>query len=149
MIAFFTKYGIEIVLSLITAGALAFCRHLHKRLKDYKKLIEEKGLEKTEEIVDSHLEPLVNDIEELRRYIINIDTEENRKMTIIISSYRYRLIALCKMYLKQGFITSDQYDQLTEFYKLYSGLGGNGQAKEYYEKTIALPFKKDIDDTNI
>ena len=62
-------------------------------------------------------------------------------MGLIISYYRYRLIALCKLYLRQGYMTESQYDQLTEFYKLYHGLGGNGQAKEYYEKAIELPIK--------
>ena len=138
---FFATYGIELLMALVTAGALAFCKHLHKKMASYKSILEEKEREQTEEVVDAHLEPLVNDIEELRRYIIDIDTEENRKMALIVSSYRYRLIALCKMYLKQGFITADQYDQLTEFYKLYSGLGGNGQAKQYYERAIKLEMK--------
>ena len=135
------KYGIEILLSLVTAGALAFCKYLHRQLKNYKSLLEEKEQDKTDIVIDAHLEPIIADIEELRRYIINIDKEENRKMDLIISSYRYRLIALCKMYLRQGYMTESQYDQLTEFYKLYTGLGGNGQAKEYYEKAIELPIK--------
>ena len=48
---------------------------------------------------------------------------------------------MCRLYLKQGFITQDQYDQLTEFYKLYVALGGNGQAKQYYERTIQLEIR--------
>lgn len=141
METFLAKYGIEILLSLVTAGALAFCKYLHRQMKNYQRLLDEQEQDKTDEIIDAHLEPIINDIEELRRYIINIDTEENRKMGLIISSYRYRLIALCKVYLRQGYMTESQYDQLTEFYKLYTGLGGNGQAKEYYEKAIELPIK--------
>ena len=38
-------------------------------------------------------------------------------------------------------MTQEQYDQLSEFYKLYTALGGNGQAKEYYEKAIKLEIK--------
>lgn len=138
---FMATYGIELLMAVITAGTLAFCKHLHKKAQSYKAILEEKKEEHTEEVVDAHLEPLINDIEELRRYIIDIDTEEKRKMALIISSYRYRLIALCKMYLKQGYITTEQYDQLTEFYKLYSGLGGNGPAKQYYDRAIALELK--------
>ena len=67
--------------------------------------MEEKEQDKTDIVIDAHLEPIIADIEELRRYIINIDKEENRKMDLIISSYRYRLIALCKMYLRQGYMT--------------------------------------------
>jgi hypothetical protein len=122
----FMKYGTEIFFGLVSAGALAFCKYLHKKMKEYQMIIEEREQDETEQIVDTHLEPVINDIEELRRYIMNIDTEENRKMGLIISSYRFRLIQLCKIYLRQQYMTQDQYDQLTEFYKLYTGLGGNG-----------------------
>lgn len=141
MEAFIAKYGVEILLSLATAGALAFCKYLHRQLKNYQALLNEQESNATDTQIEQHLEPIINDIEELRRYIISIDQEENRKMGLIISSYRYRLIALCKLYLRQGYMTESQYDQLTEFYKLYNGLGGNGQAKEYYEKAIELPIK--------
>jgi hypothetical protein len=40
-------------------------------------------------------------------------------------------------------------EQLTEFYKLYTGLGGNGQAKIYYDKAMQLPLKIDADDTEV
>ena len=141
MEAFIAKYGVEILLSLATAGALAFCKYLHRQLKNYQALLNEQESNATDTQIEQHLEPITNDIEELRRYIISIAQEENRKMGLIISSYRYRLIALCKLYLRQGYMTEGQYDQLTEFYKLYNGLGGNGQAKEYYEKAIELPIK--------
>lgn len=62
-------------------------------------------------------------------------------MDLIIASYRYRLVQLCKIYIHQGYMTQDQYDQLTEFYKLYTALGGNGQAQDYYEKTIKLEIR--------
>ena len=55
-------------------------------------------------------------------------------MDLIISSYRFRLVQLCREFIKQGYLTQSQYDQLVEFYKVYHGLGGNGQAQEYYEK---------------
>lgn len=38
-------------------------------------------------------------------------------------------------------VEQEQYDQLSEFYRIYSGLGGNGQAKEYYELALELPIK--------
>lgn len=37
-------------------------------------------------------------------------------------------------------MTPDQYESLNEFYKVYHDLGGNGQAKEYYEQTCELPI---------
>lgn len=38
-------------------------------------------------------------------------------------------------------MTCTQYETLTEFYKLYVGLGGNGQAQEFYERAMKLPIK--------
>ena len=77
-------------------------------------------------MIDLHLEPLVKDVAELRDYIINLDNEETKHINLILASYRYRLIVLCKGYIKQGYITLEQYEQLNEFYLVYSGLGGNG-----------------------
>ena len=61
-------------------------------------------------------------------------------MKLIIASYRYRLIQLCKSHLRDNYITESDFEQITEMYKLYHGLGGNGQAQEYYDKNL-LYFK--------
>lgn len=131
----------SILLSLITAGALAFCRWTWKQMKTYRSLLEEKEQHQLDDTIDAKLEPVVREIEELRQYIRKVDIEEERKLNLIIASYRYRLVQLCRIYLKQGFMTQDQFEQLSEFYKMYHGLGGNGQAEEFYDKTRALPIK--------
>lgn len=131
----------SILLSLVTAGALAFCRWSWKQMKTYRSILDEKEREEQEAIVDAKLEPVIHEIEELRQYIYKVDIEEKRKLDLIVASYRYRLVQLCKIYLKQGFMTQDQFEQLSEFYKMYHGLGGNGQAEEFYDKTRALPIK--------
>ncbi len=135
------EHIVEIIFGLISAGALAFCRHLYKQLKEYKSLLQEKRNDNLIDLIDEKLKPILDDIEELRAYIRKIEGKENRDLTLIISSYRFRLVQLCKIYIKQGYMTQDQYDQLTEFYKLYHSLGGNGQAKEYYEKTMELEIR--------
>lgn len=38
-------------------------------------------------------------------------------------------------------MTSEELEQLTEFFKVYSDLGGNGKAKMMYERTLELPIK--------
>lgn len=139
MAEFFAAHWATILLSLITAGLLAFCRYVWKQMKNYKKLLDEKEKDKVEEMIDHKIEPIIEDIEELRAYIRETQDIEKSHMKLIIASYRYRLVQLCKAYLKQGYITEDQFEQLTEFYKLYSGLGGNGQAKEFFERACALP----------
>ena len=139
MVEFLSKYGIELVMSLITAGALAFCKYMYGQMKNYKKLLEEKDHDELSDEIDKKLEPIVQEIEELRKYIREVDVNENNRMNLIIASYRFRLVQLCQIYLHQGYMTSGQYEQLSEFFKVYSGLGGNGQAKAYYDKAMQLP----------
>ena len=141
MVEFLSKYGLELVMSLITAGALAFCKYMHGQMKNYKKLLEEKDHDELDNEIDKKLEPIVQEIEELRKYIREVDVNENNRINLIIASYRFRLVQLCQIYLRQGYMTSDQYEQLSEFFKVYAGLGGNGQAKAYYDKAIQLPIK--------
>lgn len=143
MFAFITEHIVEILFGLISAGVLAFCRYLYKQLMAYKKILQEKENNDIVELIDEKLKPIVEDIEELRTYIRKIEDKERQDLTLIIASYRFRLVQLCKIYIKQGYITQDQYDQLTEFYKLYHSLGGNGQAKEYYEKTMELEIRSE------
>ena len=141
MVEFLSKYGVELVMSLITAGALAFCKYMHGQMKNYKKLLEEKDHDELNDEIDKKLEPIVQEIEELRKYIREVDVNENNRINLIIASYRFRLVQLCQIYLHQCYMTSDQYEQLSEFFKVYSGLGGNGQAKAYYDKAMQLPVK--------
>ena len=141
MWAFIVEHLVEIVFALISAGALAFCRYLYKQLKAYKQLLNDKKYEDLDDRIDEKLKPILDDIEEIRAYIRKAEIKENRDLELIIASYRFRLVQLCKLYIKKGYMTQDEYDQLTEFFKLYSSLGGNGQAKEYYEKTVKLEIR--------
>ena len=61
-------------------------------------MVEEKETDAHEELIDKKIEPIVEEIEELRKYIRNTETKENRDMSLIISSYKYRLVQLCKQY---------------------------------------------------
>lgn len=141
MWAFIAEHLVEIVFSLISAGALAFCRYLYKQLKAYKQLLNDKKYEDLDDRIDEKLKPILDDIEEIRGYIRRTENKEKRDLELIIASYRFRLVQLCKLYMKKGYMTQDEYDQLTEFFKLYSSLGGNGQAREYYEKTVKLEIR--------
>lgn len=141
MWAFIVEHTVEIIFGLISAGALAFCRYLYKQLKAYKQLLNDKKYEDLDDRIDEKLKPILDDIEEIRGYIRKAESKENRDLELIIASYRFRLVQLCKLYMKKGYMTQDEYDQLTEFFKLYSSLGGNGQAKEYYEKTVKLEIR--------
>lgn len=134
-----TNWG-KILVSLLTAGSLGVCGYCLNQFKKIKNLIEKEKAEELQEKFEEMLAPIVAEIEELRTYIRKTEEQEKKDITLIVSSYRYRLVQLCKLYIKQGFITSDQYEQISEFYKLYRALGGNGQAKDFWERVQKLPI---------
>lgn len=141
MSAFIAQHFIEIFFGLISAGLLAFCRYIYTQMKMYQKLAEEKKDEELEELIEEHIAPIKEDLNNLRSFVLEEEKISERHIEIILASYRFRLIQLCQSFLKQGYMTSEQYEQLVEFFKVYAGLGGNGQAKEYYERTLKLPLK--------
>ena len=61
----------------------------------YKKLLEEKDHDELNDEIDKKLEPIVQEIEELRKYIREVDVNENNRINLIIASYRFRLVQLC------------------------------------------------------
>ena len=153
MEALLAEWGLEILFALISAGVLGWAKWHGDKLKKEKlqaeenaRILAEQQLEKTIEI---QLEPVYEELEDLRKYIRDTENIEKSHMTLIIASYRFRLVQLCKGFLSHGYITPAQMEQLTEFYKLYTGLGGNGQAKIYYDKAMQLPLKIDVDDTEV
>lgn len=141
MSTFIAQHFIEIFFGLISAGLLAFCRYIYTQMKMYQKLAEEKKDEQLEELIEEHIAPIKEDLNNLRSFVLGEKKISERYVEIILASYRFRLIQLCQSFLKQGYMTSGQYEQLVEFFKVYAGLGGNGQAKEYYERTLKLPLK--------
>lgn len=146
MEGFLAEWGFELILGLIAGGITAYLKwqgsKLKKKLNDYESMMDEKNTAEHMELVEAKLEPIYQELEELRTYIRETQNIEKAHMTLIIASYRFRLIQLCKEFIKQGYMTYGQYEQLTEFYKLYIGLGGNGQAQFYYDKASQLPIKE-------
>ena len=135
---FLAQYWPEILLSLATAGAVGACKYFIGQMKKYKTLLEKQDDDELDRKIESKAEHIIEEIEQLRAYIRDFEQEDKRKMDLILSSYKYRLVQLCKDYLQKGQMTTREYAQLNEFYTVYTGLGGNGQAKEYYEKAIKL-----------
>lgn len=155
-----TEYGIEIFFGLVSAGLLAWCKSLFAQ----KKKLEEKEKEDLNrlhrQMILDEIEPIVEELKILKDRIdkglidakheadmthaqmykdLEVITKKNDKnLELIINSYKYRLIQLCKTHLRDGYITQDEFDQITEMYKLYHGLGGNGQAQEYYDRVMEL-----------
>ena len=69
MAEFFANYWPEIILTLITSGTLGICKYFHGQLKNYKKLLGEKSTEELNEAIDNKIEPIQQEIEELRSYM--------------------------------------------------------------------------------
>lgn len=143
MEAFLAEWGLELLFGLLSTIVLGYAKFkgdkLKKDLDEAKKLAEEKKKQEVEDSIENHLEPIYQELEDLRRYIRETSNIEKSHMNLIIASYRFRLVQLCKGFINQGYMTMEQRTQLDEFYKLYTGLGGNGQAKLYYEQCIHLP----------
>ncbi len=141
--AILAEWGLEILFGLVSAIILGYAKFkgdkLKKELDTAKELAKEKEKRELSDSIEDHLEPIYQELEDLRKYIRDTKNIEQSHMNLIIASYRFRLVQLCKGFLNQGYMTMDQRTQLDEFYKLYTGLGGNGQAKIYYEQCIHLP----------
>lgn len=151
--ALLAEWGLEILFALISTAVLGWAKwhgdQWKKEKAEIEKLVAEKEKQNLDNSIEIHLEPVYEELEELRKYIRETENIEKSHMTLIVASYRFRLIQLCKGFLRQGYLTTAQIEQLTEFYKLYTGLGGNGQAKIYYDKAMQLPLKVDHDDDEV
>ena len=126
----------KIFWGLVAAGASALCGYLGVQLKKAKDALKKEEQDKADQHIEELLKPIVDDMEELRQYVREVDKSEKHKINLIVQSYRYRLTQLCHLYLKQGYMTVEQYDQLNEFFSLYEALGGNGEAKRLYDKVV-------------
>ena len=163
---------IEIFFGLVSAGALAFCKSLWNKNKKLEEMQKEDQNRKYRQMIINEIEPITEELQRLKEDIVKVDNkitesitavrddadtehqyiyrrleqvqEENMKnLNLIINSYKYRLIQLCKTHLRDGYISEADFGQISEMYKLYHGLGGNGQAQEYYEKVLKLDLRNE------
>ena len=167
------QYAVEIFFGLVSAGALAFCKHLWGKNKKLEEMQKADQNRQYRQMIIDEIEPIIKELtllkseiqsvsnkaqNDLTQFKANCETEhekmyddlfqvqsENEKnFKLIINSYKFRLIQLCKIHLRDGYITDADFEQISEMYKLYHGLGGNGQAQEYYEKVLELEIRRDI-----
>ena len=160
----------EIFFGLLSAGALAFCKYLWGSNKKLKQMQQEDQTRQQRQMILDEIDPIIQELTEIHNEVnankAAVDQEltqmklnaehthetmyedlkkiqagNERNFTLILNSYKFRLIQLCKTHIKDGYISGHDFEQITEMYKLYTGLGGNGQAQEYYDKVIALQIK--------
>ena len=155
-----TEYGLEIFFGLVSAGLLAYCKNLWSQKKELEKHKEEDMTRLHRQMILDEIEPITAELVRIKSELNNnintlrseadqthanmykdlelITKKNDKNLELIINSYKFRLIQLCKTHLRDGYISQDEFDQVTEMYKLYHGLGGNGQAQDYYERVMEL-----------
>lgn len=136
--------GLEIAISVISALLIAILTGLmayfKSQAKNYKKLLQEQKEDSYRRIVHEEIKPLEEELGKLQAAVLKLKEEEQNHIDIIQGSYKFRLIHLCRTYIRQQYITQEQFDQLSEFFRTYTNLGGNGQAAEFYDKVLDLPI---------
>ena len=157
------KHLVELIFGLISAGLIGFCGYLWKQKKELEKLQKQNENMLYRKMLLDEIEPIHEELRRTEAHIVQVqqDLENSAKkeheemyedlhklqdnndknFALIIISYKYRLIQLCKTHLRDGYISSDDFEQITEMYNLYHGLGGNGQAEDYYNKVKELEIK--------
>ena len=128
-------YFLTVVFGLISAGLLAFCKHLGSQIKTYQSLLEKREVTVLEQTIDEKLKPIQAEIKKLEKYIEEVEGKEAGHITKIVAAWGFRITQLCEIYFEQGYMTHPQYIQLVEMFNLYSQLGGNGKIKEMFLKT--------------
>ena len=138
------------MLAVITIRINKHFKNKEQDAADIAAMRECQARESERNMIREEIKPLVEEIAEIHAElgVTNgridgcVDTEAQHIAAIRVS-YRYRLVTLCRTYLRQGFITAEQFEQLNEFFTVYRAIGGNGQAEQYYNKVIALQLVGD------
>ena len=117
------------------------------------------NLQKFETNFSTRLKPTQEEIEHLKDDITeildslkqqgidlqNIREKEQRLEKETRCAWRYRIRQLCHLYIARGYRSYEEYTQLQEMFNIYTAIGGNGQTKELYERTVELGIKSDTE----
>lgn len=146
-------------------------KHEEER-KEYERLLKEEQTRNNRQMILDEIDPLVeelnrvkenikkdesnfeNELQSLKTYhntdkdsfdakINELIADHEIKFIKIRESYKFRFIQLCKTYLRDGFITTSEWEQLSTMYDLYHSLGGNGQAEDYFDQVKKLEIVSD------
>lgn len=167
MIEFIIEHTVEIFFGIISASAIGYAKYLYSCNKELAKMKQEDQNRQYRQMIIDEIEPIIDELTRLKKEITDLEHETELKMqgihheselehskmyedlheiqakndenfNLILNSYKFRLIQLCKIHLRDGYISEHDFEQVSEMYKLYRGMGGNGQAQEYYDKVMHL-----------
>lgn len=89
---------------------------------------------------------ILNNLKEQGIELQNIHEKEELLAHETRCAWRYRIRQLCLAYLARGYMSFEEYSQLQEIYNIYQAIGGNGQTKELYDKTVStLEIKTEVE----
>ena len=89
---------------------------------------------------------ILNNLKEQGIELQNIHEKEELLAHETRCAWRYRIRQLCLAYLARGYMSFEEYSQLQEMYNIYQAIGGNGQTKELYDKTVStLEIKTEVE----
>ena len=81
------------------------------------------------------------ELERKRKEEAEAEEKNDDKTKLLVGLAHDRLIYLTNKYLEEGWISSENYENLTYMYEPYIKGGGNGTVKRNMEKVEKLPFK--------
>ena len=76
-----TKYALEIFFGLISAGALAFCKHLYSKNKKLEEMQKADQNRQYRQMILDEIEPIINEITRLKSEITKVDTDAKVALT--------------------------------------------------------------------
>ena len=89
---------------------------------------------------------ILNNLKDQGIELQNIHEKEELLAHETRCAWRYRIRQLCLAYLARGYMSFEEYSQLQEMYNIYQAIGGNGQTKELYDKTVStLEIKTEVE----
>lgn len=75
-------------------------------------------------------------------WLINRNNGKSNEAKLLMGIAYSKIIQQCDIYIKRGFITSDEYHELYHYlYKPYKDMGGNGTAERQMGIVKGLPAK--------
>lgn len=80
-------------------------------------------------------------ISEVNSTLNNIEKKQELIKQGTLAILHYRIYEDANQYIAQGYITTEQMDDLEHLFSPYEELGGNGTAKKLYKKCLDLPMR--------
>lgn len=63
---------------------------------------------------------------------------------LLMAIARDRIVRLCGGYLNRGWISQEEYEDVSILFQSYSAMGGNGSAKRIMAQVDKLPTRRDV-----